>query len=74
MRIPIIPKTLSLRKASNASKDDREFCEFLTLLEENIRSNPGKLIALDSTLLVRLDSLIGGINVDINSSLLAGDD
>ena len=58
----------------DASKNDREFCEFLTLLEDDILSSSGKLIALGSTLLVRLDSLIGGIDVDINSPLSADDE
>lgn len=59
---------------SGASNNDRELCEFLTLLEDDIRSHPEKLIALDSTLLARLDSLIGGLDVDINSSLSADDE
>ena len=58
----------------DASKNDREFCEVLTLLEDDILGNPGKLIALDSTLQVRLDSLIGCIDVDINSPLSADDE
>ncbi|WP_324741179.1 type II toxin-antitoxin system PrlF family antitoxin [Pseudomonas veronii] len=59
---------------TDTSTNDRELCEFLTLLEDDILSNPGKLIALDSTLQVRLDSLIGGIDVDINSPLSADDE
>jgi hypothetical protein len=59
---------------TDASENDRELCEFLTLLEDDIRSNPEKLVALDSTLLARLDSLIGGIDVDINSPLPADDE
>ena len=59
---------------THASEDDRELCEFLTLLEDDIRSNPEKLIALDSTLLTRLDSIIGGLGVDINSPLSADDE
>jgi antitoxin PrlF len=59
---------------TDASKNDQELCEFLTLLEDDILGNPGKLIALDSTLQVRLDSLIGYIDVDINSPLSADDE
>ncbi|MBU4629208.1 hypothetical protein HRJ41_17150 [Pseudomonas sp. BF61] len=59
---------------TDTSKNNQELYEFLTLLEDDILSNPGKLIALDSTLLVRLDSLIGGIDVDINSPLSADDE
>lgn len=56
------------------SEDDRVLCEFLTQLEDDIRSHPEKLIALDSTLLARLDSLVGGIEVDINFPLSADDE
>nr|WP_180205593.1 type II toxin-antitoxin system PrlF family antitoxin [Pseudomonas sp. SbOxS1]NYU05722.1 hypothetical protein [Pseudomonas sp. SbOxS1] len=59
---------------TDASGNDREPCEFLTLLEDDVLNNPGKLIALDSTLLARLNSLIGDIDVDINSPLSADDE
>lgn len=59
---------------TDTTKNDRELCEVLTLLEDDILTTPGKLIALDSTLLVRLDSLIGCIDVDINSPLSADDE
>lgn len=58
----------------DATEHDRELGEFLKLLEDDIRSHPEKLIALDSTLLARLDSLIGGLDVDINSPLSADDE
>ena len=59
---------------TETTKNDRELWEVLTLLEDDILTTPGKLIALDSTLLVRLDSLIGCIDVDINSPLSADDE
>ena len=59
---------------TDSTKSDRELCEVLTLLEDDILSTPGKLIALDPTLLVRLDSLIGGIDFDINTPLSADDE
>ncbi|MEJ8862284.1 type II toxin-antitoxin system PrlF family antitoxin [Pseudomonas jessenii] len=59
---------------TDASENDLELYEFLKLLEDDIRSNPEKLVALDSTLLARLDSLIGGIEVDINSPLSSNDE
>lgn len=59
---------------TDTTKNDRELCEVLTLLEGNILSSPGNLIALDSTLLARLNSLVGGIDVDINSPLSADDE
>ncbi|MFP0195002.1 hypothetical protein ACKJSM_07470 [Pseudomonas sp. PHC1] len=59
---------------TDTTKNDQEVCEFLTVLEEDILSNPGKLIALDSTQLVRLDCVIGGIDVDINSPFSANDE
>jgi antitoxin PrlF len=57
-----------------ASEYDLELCGFLKLLEDDILSNPEKLIALDSTLQARLDSLVGDIEVDINSPLSADDE
>jgi antitoxin PrlF len=58
----------------DATEHDRELGEFLKLLEDEIQSHPEKLIALDSTLLAHLDSLIGGLDVDINSPLSADDE
>ncbi|MNE74742.1 putative regulator PrlF [compost metagenome] len=58
----------------DATEHDWELCEFLTLLEDDILSNPEKLVALDSTLQARLDSLVGDIEVDINSPLSADDE
>jgi hypothetical protein len=60
---------------TDASENAQVLFEFLSLLEDDILSNPEKLIALDSTLLARLDSLVGGgIEVDINSPLSADDE
>jgi hypothetical protein len=58
----------------DASEDDQVLFGFLSLLDDDIRSHPEKLIALDSTLLARLDSLVGGIEVDINSPLSTDDE
>ena len=58
----------------STTKNSQELCEFLKLLEDDILSNPEKLIALDSTLLARLDSLIGGLDVDSRSPLSADDE
>ena len=69
--------TIHSRNASEragASENDPELCGFLKLLEDDILSNPEKLIALDTTLLARLDFLVGGIEVDINSPLSADDE
>lgn len=59
---------------ADASVNDQELYRFLRLLEDNILSNPEKLIVLDSTFLARVDSLIGGLDVDINSPLSADDE
>lgn len=55
------------------SENDQVLYVFLSLLDDGIRSHPEKLIPLDSTLLARLDSLIGGLDFDINSPLLTND-
>lgn len=57
-----------------ASENDQELCGFLKLLEDDILSKPESLIVLDSSLIARLDSLIGGIDVDINAPLSADDE
>lgn len=75
-RTPSIFKIHS-RNASEhagASENDQELCGFLKLLEDDIRSHPQNLITLDSTILARLDSLVGGIDIDINSPLSADDE
>ncbi|MCW8275208.1 type II toxin-antitoxin system PrlF family antitoxin [Pseudomonas sp. PCH199] len=59
---------------TDASENDQVMFEFLSLQDDDIRNHPEKLIALDSTLLSRLDSLVGGIEVDINSPLSADDE
>lgn len=67
--------TIHSRNASEhagASENDQQLCGFLKLLEDDILSNPESLIALDSTFLARLDLLVGGIDVDINSPAFSG--
>ena len=59
---------------AGASENDQELCGFLKLLENDILSKPESLIVLDSSLIARLDSLIGGIDVDINAPLSADDE
>jgi antitoxin PrlF len=58
----------------DATEHDRELGGFLQLLDDDIRCHPEELIALDTTHLARLDSLVGGIEVDINSPLSAVDE
>lgn len=58
----------------DATEHDRELGAFPRLLEDDIRSHPEELVALDSTLLARLGSLIGGLEVDINSPLSMDDE
>lgn len=69
-----IPLPRDVSQHAGASEDDQVLRGFLTLLDDDIRSHPEKLIALDSTLLARLDSLIGGLDVDINFPLSADDE
>jgi antitoxin PrlF len=59
---------------AGASENDQELCGFLKLLENDILSKPESLIVLDSSLIARLDSLIAGIDVDINAPLSADDE
>ncbi|WP_150770723.1 hypothetical protein [Pseudomonas fluorescens] len=69
-----IPSTSTIQSRNalehaGTSEYDLELCGFLKLLEDDILSNPEELIALDSMLPARLNSLIGGLDVDINSPL-----
>ncbi|WP_043302099.1 type II toxin-antitoxin system PrlF family antitoxin [Pseudomonas sp. GM55] len=64
----------SASEHASTSENDQELSGFLKLLEDDILSNPESLIALDSTVLARLDSLVGGIDVDINSPLSADEE
>lgn len=71
-----IPTIRACREAeyADASKNDQELCKFLGLLENDIASHPERLIALDPTLVARLGSLVGGIDVDLNTPLIADDE
>lgn len=73
---PSIPTIHSHNESecTEASKNDQVLFEFLSLLEDDIQSNPESLIALDSSFMARLESLIGGIDVDTNSPLSADDE
>ena len=64
---------LNASEHAGASENDQELCGFLKLLQDDILSNPESLIALDSSFIARLESLIGGIDVDINAPLSADD-
>ena len=57
-----------------ATEHQRVLGKFLELLEDDILGNPEKLIALDSALLARLDTLVGGLDVGINYPLSADDE
>lgn len=51
--------------------DDPLLCKLLGLLARNIASHPECLQAVDADLVKRLQSLVGGIGVDLNCPLLA---
>ena len=66
------PSNPTIRPSNESERTDDSESErvhrgFLTLLEDDIQSNPEKLIVLDSSFVTRLDLLIGGIDVDISS-------
>ncbi|MNV77363.1 putative regulator PrlF [compost metagenome] len=59
---------------ARASENDPGLPMFLDFLERDIAANPERLQAVDARLLTRINSLIGGIGVDINAPLSADDE
>lgn len=62
-----------LRRADTSAGDDPVLGEFLGFLARDMASHPERLQAVDAGFLQRLQSLTGGIEVDVDS-LLSPDD
>ncbi len=62
------------RAASEQPDDDPVLMQFLAFLEQDIARNPARLHAIDAKLAKRIHSLIGGMDVDLDSALLAEDE
>ena len=63
-----------LTRAAHAGDEDPVLGQFLSFLAHDIASHPQRLQALDSGLVHRIQSLVGGLEVDIDAPLSADDE
>jgi len=63
-----------LTRAGSSEGDDPLLGEFVGFLARDIASHPERLRALDAGLVQRLQSLVGGIEVDLDAALSADDE
>lgn len=61
---------------SRASSDEEDpvLLGFLNFLAEDMRQHPERLEALDQSVLERVNALVGGMTVDLNTPLSAADE
>jgi len=63
-----------LTRAASHESDDPVLGQFLGFLARDIASHPERLQAVDAGLVQRLQSLVGGIEVDLDAALSADDE
>jgi len=63
-----------LTRAEVVEEDDPVLGQFLGFLARDIASHPERLQTIDASLVRRLQSLTGGIEVDLDSALSADDE
>ena len=63
-----------LTRAEASEGDDPVLGQFLGFLARDIASHPERLRAVDAGLVQRLQSLVGGIEVDLDAALTANDE
>ncbi len=63
-----------LTRAEKSSGDDPVLGQFLGFLSCDIANHPERLQSVDAGLVLRLQSLIGGVEVDLNAALSADDE
>lgn len=63
-----------LTRAEAAENDDPVLGQFLSFLALDITSHPERLQAIDAGAVQRLQSLTGGIDVDLDAALSADDE
>lgn len=56
-------------KAEASEEDDPVFSQFLGVLARDIMNHPEQLQAVDASLVTRINSLVGDIEVDLNEPL-----
>ena len=63
-----------LTRAEASEGDDPVLGQFLGFLARDIASHPQRLQAVDAGLVQRLQSLVGGVEVDLDAALPADDE
>lgn len=63
-----------LTRAATGDGEDPVLGQFLGFLAQDIASHPERLQAVDAGLVQRLQSLVGGIEVDLDAPLSAADE
>ena len=63
-----------ITRAEASEGDDPVLGQFLGFLARDIASHPERLRAVDAGLVQRLQSLVGGIEVDLDAALTADDE
>ena len=63
-----------LSRAKPSEEDDPVLGQFLGLLARDMASHPERLQAMDADFVQRIQSLTGGIEVDLDAALPAGDE
>ncbi len=63
-----------LTRAASPEGDDPVLGQFLGFLARDMANHPERLRALDAGLVQRLQSLVGGIEVDLDAALSADDE
>jgi antitoxin PrlF len=63
-----------LTRAEASEDDDPVLGQFLGFLARDIASHPERLRAVDAGLVQRLQSLVGGIEIDLDAALSAHDE
>lgn len=65
---------VALTRAEPSEGDDPVLGQFLGFLAKDMASHPERLQAVDAGFVQRLQSLVGGVDVDPDSALSADDD
>jgi antitoxin PrlF len=63
-----------LTRAESSEGDDPVLGQFLGFLAHDIASHPERLRAVDAGLVQRLQSLVGGLEVDLDAALSADEE
>lgn len=63
-----------LTRAEASEGDDPLIGQFLGFLSRDIASHPERLLAVDAGLVQRLQSLVGGLELDLDAALSADDE